>query len=191
MKKMISFAAIGLCSLVSQAGQPPGCGGFADYDVKKVSFKDAPLREAIAKITAGMPWQIEIDGGEDVMVSATDVSGPLSMVLGKLSAQAGFAYKQDRCVLQIKAEKAKPPKWRLTGGAPIHDQLVSWGNAAGWSVRWSVPVSWAVAADSEFGGDFPEAITKVIELLYAEGKPVRLMLWDGNRVAEVISSDVR
>lgn len=89
------------------------------------------------------------------------------------------------------ATLAEPGKWRLAGGAAVHEQLTGWARQSGWTLKWKVPVSWVAAADAEFTGDFPAALSEVIELLYAEGKPVRMKLWDGNRVAEIFSSEVK
>lgn len=91
----------------------------------------------------------------------------------------------------VAVEPITPQHWRLTRGLPVHQQLIAWGEKSGWTVRWQPTVSWLVAADANFEGDFSSAISKVVDSLFFEGKPVRLVLWESNQVAEVISSDVR
>jgi len=81
-------------------------------------------------------------------------------------------------------------RWQLRRGLPVHTQLLSWAERSGWALTWKPRVSWLVAADVEFEGNFEQALTEVIESLFFEGKPVRLVLWEGNRLAEVVPSDV-
>jgi hypothetical protein len=79
--------------------------------------------------------------------------------------------------------------WCLKRGEAIHDQLHDWARKAGWTLIWRPEFSWLTAADAQFAGDFPESLTAVIQALFAEGEPVRLVLWEANRVAEVVSHD--
>jgi len=81
--------------------------------------------------------------------------------------------------------------WQLHKGLPVHSQLQSWAERSCWTLVWQHKTSWLVAGDVEFEGDFEEALKAVIEGLFFEGKPIRLVLWQGNRLAEVIPNDVR
>lgn len=91
----------------------------------------------------------------------------------------------------VAQELAAASRWRLGAGQPIHTQLQAWATQAGWQLNWQPKVSWLVAADTEFEGSFESAVQEVIQGLYFEGKPVRLVLWEGNRYAEVVNHDVR
>jgi len=82
-------------------------------------------------------------------------------------------------------------RWQLRRGVPVHTQLQGWASNSDWTLTWQPRVSWLVAADVTFDGTFEEALKAVIEGLFFEGKPVRLVLWQGNRLAEVVSSDAR
>ncbi len=82
-------------------------------------------------------------------------------------------------------------KWTLRAGREIDRELEGWAKKSGWQLNWQMQKTWKVAADAEFTGDFVTAITKVVELLYSEGRPIRMKLWEGNRVADIYSSDVR
>lgn len=79
--------------------------------------------------------------------------------------------------------------WRLHQGAALHEELAHWAAQAGWTLVWHPAFSWRVAADAEFEGTFPEAIQGTIQALFDQGAPVRLLLWMGNSVAEVVSDE--
>lgn len=89
-------------------------------------------------------------------------------------------------VIQTEAITLKQ-SWQLREGLPIHSQLQSWAEQSGWKLIWQPEFSWLAAADSTFHGDFSEAAEQVIEALFNEGQPVRIVMWQQNRVAEVVS----
>lgn len=84
-----------------------------------------------------------------------------------------------------------PAVWTLHRGQRVDDQLNQWAQSAGWTFMWKAPVSWLVVADTTFTGKFEDVVVQVVEGLYAEGKPIHLVLSAHNKVAEVISYDVR
>jgi len=86
---------------------------------------------------------------------------------------------------------ARQARWQLRRGVPVHTQLQGWAASSDWTLNWQPRVSWLVAADVAFDGSFEDALKSVIEGLFFEGKPVRLVLWQGNHLAEVVSSDAR
>jgi len=86
---------------------------------------------------------------------------------------------------------ARQARWQLRRGVPVHTQLQNWASTSDWTLNWQPRVSWLVAADVAFDGTFEDALKAVIEGLFFEGKPVRLVLWQGNHLAEVVSSDAR
>jgi len=90
-------------------------------------------------------------------------------------------------------EKTPAPAqhWQLHKGVPVHAQLQAWAERSGWTLHWQPKVSWLVAGDVEWIGSFEDALKEVVEGLFFEGKPIRLVLWEGNRLAEVLPSDVR
>jgi len=92
------------------------------------------------------------------------------------------------------ADTPAPPqeiKWTLVGGKSIRTQLAQWADVAGWHVDWKIDVDWIVPSSITYIGTFDHALETVIEQLYAQGKPVRLMIWSGNQVAEVVGNDVK
>lgn len=109
------------------------------------------------------------------------------------AAMAAHAASADTAPPQDPPPSLATPQanWDLRAGVPVHEQLATWATQAGWQFSWQPRVSWRVAAPSRFEGSFEEAIQQVIQGLFFEGKPVRLVLWEGNHVAEVVSHDVR
>lgn len=84
------------------------------------------------------------------------------------------------------------PTFFLRKGELVHAQIQAWAQAAGWELLWLPDVSWKVVGDTPFPGftDVTLAVTEVISVLREEGRPVRLSIADGNRIMEVLSTDV-
>jgi len=101
-----------------------------------------------------------------------------------LASEAGEVLVKPSSVGEIEG------RWQLRRGLPVHTQLLTWAERSGWTLTWKPRVSWLVAADVEFNGNFEQALTDVVEGLFFEGKPIRLVMWEGNRLAEVVPSDV-
>jgi len=115
--------------------------------------------------------------------SAQDFGRPLSLPTPSVSVRV-----PDGVADSVPKPKAR---WQLRKGALVHEELRVWAQLAGWEFRWHPGMTWNVVADTAFPGEFADAISRVIEALYREGHPVRLVLWEGNQVAEVVSNDVR
>lgn len=81
-----------------------------------------------------------------------------------------------------------PDVWVLKAGQPIHAQLAKWAATAGWEFTWKVDKGYIPPADARFAGSFDTALEEVVKALFAEGVPVHLRVWEGNRVAEVVRS---
>lgn len=95
------------------------------------------------------------------------------------------------------APPAKPPaavkpSYVLGTDQPIHEGLQSWAKAQDWILRWEPATSWRTLRETDFSNaaDLVAAVTEVIDILRDEGKPVRLRVSDGNRIMEVISTEV-
>jgi len=123
----------------------------------------------------GVPAQAQTVTTLDATVDAT------ARVQGAV-AQAGS---------QVSGPAVQQARWQLRRGVPVHAQLQDWASSSDWTLTWQPRVSWLVAADVAFDGSFEDALKSVIEGLFFEGKPVRLVLWQGNHLAEGLSSDAR
>jgi hypothetical protein len=89
----------------------------------------------------------------------------------------------------------EPPKTiahELRTGQPIHTELKRWADFYGWDFYWYHDRSWKTLRDTTIlKANFDEAVTEVIDILRTEGKPLRLRISEGNRVMEVLSTEVR
>jgi len=89
----------------------------------------------------------------------------------------------------------EPPKTiahELRTGEPIHTELKRWAEFYGWDFYWYHDRSWKTLRDTTIAKPkFDDAVAEVIDILRAEGKPVRLRISEGNRVMEVLSTEVR
>lgn len=91
------------------------------------------------------------------------------------------------------ASVEKVARFRMAKGEAIHTALEGWANAAGWSLIWYPSVSWKAIGNVEMKDkkDVVEAVSEVVSVLRAEGKPIRLRVSDGNNVMEVLSTEVK
>lgn len=171
------------------ASASTSCGNLEDYEVRQTSFSKLPLGDALKKITEGMPYQTIVSGSDDIKISTTGISGTLDAVLNKLAKGVGFTYNKNGCQITITPNVAQA--WILKKGQPIHTQLQEWGARAGWTVNWEIEKTWAIPAETRFGGTFQQALEQVIKTLYSQGYPIYLEMWDDNHVADIKNSVAR
>jgi hypothetical protein len=95
--------------------------------------------------------------------------------------------------LAVSAEGPPAAGYVLKKNELIHLALEDWAKRAGWELVWQHPGSWKAMGDTRFDGqaDVTQAVSEVIRILRAEGKPVRLRISEGNKVMEVLSGEVR
>jgi len=127
----------------------------------------------------------------------TVLAGVLGLAIAPLAALAQtdevrtpLASEASEILAKPAVEEEAPSHWQLRRGLPVHTQLLTWAERSGWTLTWKPRVSWLVAADVAFVGNFEQALSEVVEGLFFEGKPIRLVMWEGNRLAEVVPSDV-
>ncbi len=86
----------------------------------------------------------------------------------------------------------EPVRYQLRTGEPIHKDLQAWAEREGWELVWQPNASWRTLRSTQIEkNDIGSAVTEVIDILRDEGKPVRLRISDGNKVMEVISTEIR
>lgn len=89
-------------------------------------------------------------------------------------------------------EVPKTIKHELRTGEPIHTELKRWAEFYGWDFHWYHTKSWKTMRDTVIAKtSVDDAIAEVIDILRSEGKPVQLRISEGNRVLEVLSTEVR
>lgn len=185
MKKELLLAAL-LVSLATtgvSVAATQGCGDFGDYDVQKTSFSGLSLSDAMSKLTAGMPFQISVSGGEDMKISATGVAGPLDGVLDKLAKEVGFSYTQDRCQLKVAAIAPKE-KWKIRAGDKISGVMSSWSKANGWSLVWDAPEI-VSEVDVAVEGKYEGVVEMIVDALNRSGSGIRALFYDANHVLRI------
>ncbi len=81
----------------------------------------------------------------------------------------------------------------IAKGALIHEALKTMVAVDGWTLEWYPAVSWRAIATVDFNElkDASAAAIEVITILREEGKPVSLRISDGNKVMEVLSTEVQ
>jgi hypothetical protein len=92
------------------------------------------------------------------------------------------------------APPAAPPKpvYVLGTDQPVHEGLKAWAKAQDWELRWYPAVSWRVIREADFSSapDLGAAVSEVVDILRDEGKPIKLRISEGNRIMEVMSTEV-
>jgi len=81
---------------------------------------------------------------------------------------------------------------RIAKGTLVHLALGELARAEGWTFIWYPQFSWKAIADIPLSG-YPNAmsaVSDVVDLLRLEGKPLQLRLSLGNKVMEILSTEV-
>lgn len=182
MKKTVLFLALATHVFTCQAAEQV-CGDLNDYIVQKVSFTDVTLQAGLIQLTTGMPYQTIVNNGADIKVSASDVSGNLGAVLDKFSKDAGFTYKQNKCLVEVTVNAPKL-KWQINSGDKISDRFNSWAKANGWSLSWETQEVVAEAG-VVFTGTFDEAVVMVVDALNSSGNSLHARFYEANKVLRI------
>lgn len=147
---------------------------------------------------AAMFWTAAVSANPVVLPDPVASTGPATATA--IASQSGIrvvappAATQGQSVVKEvqtnkSTESAIKRTWAIRAGQPIHTQIREWATLADWDVRWSLNKSWVAPADVEFSGEFIEALSALVNGLYEEGRPVKLLAWTGNRYAEIVGSD--
>lgn len=216
MKRIMALAATLLTAPVLAAE----CKPVEHYQVGKIAYRMRTAQESLNHLLRGTPYRGEVEGGPEISLKARRIAGPLARSLDDFAARTGTRWSQEGCRIRfavappaLKTGHAQPipivpqitlipgagttaaqavaPTWVLRPDTPIHLQFAEWARRAGWHFEWRLEKSWLVPAAAQFSGSFDEAIAQAVEGLYAQGKPVRLILWEGNRFAEIVDVDAK
>lgn len=83
---------------------------------------------------------------------------------------------------------AAPPlaeTWTLIEGQSVRDQMIAWGDRAGWRVIWPRDLNWMIPAMTSFTGDYQKVMTDIIRTISDEGKSIRAEFHAPNRTLVV------
>jgi hypothetical protein len=115
----------------------------------------------------------------------------LLMALGWMGALSAANARTEpvRTVAEVRARGAdvspSSGPFALRRGEVIGEAIADWARRAGWHLE-QPELSWIVPADTEFTGDFQEALSSLITLMVRQGATVQLHLWPANRAALII-----
>lgn len=171
------------------------CQDETAYQVPPTTYSKLNAKDAFERVAGGGGYTV-IDMGirESQRLSAREVSGPLYAVLDNFASEYRVEYRIRNCQVRLYPIGRAPnlKNYSLTAGRPIHEEISRWAAGEGWQINWTPEKSWRVFAGASIEeASAVDAVGKVVEYLRAEGKPIRLRIYAGNKVMEVESTDIR
>lgn len=107
------------------------------------------------------------------------------LLLAPLDAHANSPVTEPGAVQTVNASGATRLRFTLKRGEVIADAMLRWARSAGWTLE--LPESsWLAPADTEFEGDFQQALSSLVTQMVRQGATIQLHLWPVNRAALII-----
>ncbi|GBR20263.1 MULTISPECIES: TcpQ domain-containing protein [Asaia] len=125
----------------------------------------------------------------EVVRGAPMVLSPLASANPVRSAAAPITVQQP-----ISVPPAWQSTWSLVEGQPIREQMLAWGDRAGWTVIWPKNMNWVVPVTTTFSGPYEHTgpagnedgvFSEVVRALALQGKSLSLKFWTTNHTAVV------
>ncbi|WP_410199458.1 TcpQ domain-containing protein [Burkholderia cenocepacia] len=123
--------------------------------------------------TASIPSAVASSGAAVPPLSSDAARTSVAADVASNVAPAGSLSPSETVIAAPLADVPVKPLHHLIGGVSLESQLREWAKSDGWSLSWNVGPDWIVPNDGDYAGDFPEAATKVLEDLAANGADVR------------------
>ncbi|GAB1253088.1 TcpQ domain-containing protein [Desulfovibrio falkowii] len=82
---------------------------------------------------------------------------------------------------------ATPEIWNITPGT-LRAQLTAWASLAGYQLIWKADHDYDIEAHANFKGNFLSAVEQLFSGLQRVGSPLRVTLYKGNNVMEVLEN---
>lgn len=186
-----AVCALALASLVGVASA--SCARIPDYSVDSITLTGARPVAAFELAAKPAGYAVVARVASDVTLNVEGLGGPLDAVLDLIAEQSAVEYRVEGCKLVLYAKGAAPVDvvFSMREGVEMHSELSQWAASDGWRLVWSLPHTWKVFADTEFRAiNSVKAVGDVVEILRDEGKSLRLVVYQGNRVMEIVSSDI-
>ena len=79
------------------------------------------------------------------------------------------------------------PVFVMNRGNLVLTDLQKWGTQAGWTVVWQLTSDWVVPNNASFTGNFPKAVTAVIQALNSDGANLHAKFYNGNNTVVITS----
>lgn len=159
----------------------------------------APSPQIVAAPTVPTPVAAPAAGGYSFPAPGQPVAQPepalpmetLPAPTAPVDAPIVPSVQEEQAMQQALGEVERSIDFTLNEGAQIHEELERWCQAAGWTLFWRPSLSWKVIKTTRIPEkDVVSAVQRVIETLRHEKKPVRMEVYRGNSVIEIISTGV-
>lgn len=79
------------------------------------------------------------------------------------------------------------PVFVMSRGNLVLTDLQKWGAQAGWTVVWQLTSDWVVPNNASFTGNFPQAVSDVIQALNSSGANLHAKFYNGNNTVVITS----
>lgn len=83
-------------------------------------------------------------------------------------------------------QPAAAPIWRIERDERIDLALQRWATSVGWTLVWGPSISWECPSTVTFQGDFQSVAVQVVSALNADGKRLRLRIYESGQYMEVV-----
>ena len=157
--------------------------------------RDVPLGLAITQIVQSGEWDVKSDSMVNMRRSVNWKGGaPWGEALEDALIQAGYSAEIDGTAKTImiysRATPVENRVWELDpSDGSIRSALTKWAKLGGWQLNWDAPFDFPVGMYARLEGTLEEAITGVAQSLRTTENPVRVTLYEGNRVIRVTPAD--
>lgn len=163
--------------------------------MKNIITKGIGIQVAMLPFLISMPMQVSAQStirmSPNPYVETNRYASP-SAASNQQLPQLPFEFEGMSSMRNSSGVNGRKAVYTLQTNQPIHEALKVWASNSDWVLNWQPTVSWktlrGVTLQEE---DVVAAVSEVIDTLRFEGKPIALRVSDGNRVMEVISTEVR
>jgi hypothetical protein len=143
------------------------------------NFPEQPIPKNVQPAPAGTPATIIPAAVPVAQPVVRPVVQPVAQPLPLPLPQA------DPYPAQTETLAAPAQVWAINQGS-LSNQLMGWASSAGYQLVWKVNRDLEMTSYSQFPGSFHEAIKNLFNGLALAGHPLRVTLYEGNRVVEVV-----
>lgn len=190
LKQAMAFAFLaGSLSVGATCTRP------SDFMVDSLALDKASVSKAFTSLGNLAGYKVINKSSSMATITSKDAGGPLDALLEYFGEQTSSTARVDvrNCSITVYdiGQAPKENTYFLKEGEPIHQELVRWAAEDKWKLIWQMPYSWRVFSDATYVDvSALKAIGRVIENLRDEGKPVRMTVFEGNRVIEIVSGEL-
>ncbi len=142
----------------------------------------------------GHAVQLQLSKPASQIDELTDTKHPAQSPRGLKAHSLESSSPPEALKLASHEEMLSRPKapTKIPKGGLVHVFLQELAQSEGWTFLWYPSVSWKTIADIDLSvyDNAERAVVELVSLLRSEGKPIQLRLSTGNKVMEVLSTEV-